>query len=152
VPAWATNAWRRRLGHRGAFDVVLSTFGVMFTAQPERAVAELLRVCRPGGRIGLANWTPDSFVAKCSRSSVATTREARAPTAAPGSPTRQMGRISIQVVNPLGESDQRFVVRLLSLSDHYHPPSMDPRPGQTPNSDLSRPGSPALARPLLPAR
>jgi SAM-dependent methyltransferase len=44
------------------FDVVLSTFGVMFTPNQERAAAELLRVCRPGGRIGLASWTPDSFV------------------------------------------------------------------------------------------
>jgi SAM-dependent methyltransferase len=46
----------------GEFDAVLSTFGVMFTPNPERAAAELLRVCRPGGRIGLANWTPEGFV------------------------------------------------------------------------------------------
>jgi SAM-dependent methyltransferase len=46
----------------GTFDVVLSTFGVMFTPDQERAAGELLRVVRPGGRIGLANWTPDSFV------------------------------------------------------------------------------------------
>jgi ubiquinone/menaquinone biosynthesis C-methylase UbiE len=46
----------------GSFDVVLSTFGVMFTPNPERSAAELLRVCRPGGRIGLANWTPTGFV------------------------------------------------------------------------------------------
>jgi ubiquinone/menaquinone biosynthesis C-methylase UbiE len=46
----------------GTFDVVLSTFGVMFTPDQERAAAELLRVVRPGGRIGLANWTPDSFI------------------------------------------------------------------------------------------
>jgi SAM-dependent methyltransferase len=46
-----------------SFDVVLSTFGVMFTPNQERAAGELARVCRPGGRIGLANWTPDSFVA-----------------------------------------------------------------------------------------
>jgi ubiquinone/menaquinone biosynthesis C-methylase UbiE len=46
----------------GAFDVVLSTFGVMFVPQPDVAAAELLRVCRPGGRTGLANWTPASFV------------------------------------------------------------------------------------------
>lgn len=44
------------------FDVVLSTFGVMFTLDHEKAAAELLRVCRRGGRIGLANWTPDSFI------------------------------------------------------------------------------------------
>ena len=44
------------------FDVVLSTFGVMFTPSQERAAAELVRVCRPGGRIGLANWTPDGFI------------------------------------------------------------------------------------------
>jgi len=45
-----------------SFDVVLSTFGVMFTPNQERAAEELLRVCRPGGRIGLTNWTPESFV------------------------------------------------------------------------------------------
>jgi SAM-dependent methyltransferase len=46
----------------GAFDVVLSTFGVMFTPDQDRAAAEMARVCRPGGRIGLANWTPGSFI------------------------------------------------------------------------------------------
>ena len=46
----------------GAFDVVLSTFGVMFTANQEKAAAELARVCKPGGKIGLANWTPASFI------------------------------------------------------------------------------------------
>jgi len=45
-----------------SFDVVLSTFGVMFTPDQEKAAAELARVCRPGGKIGLANWTPQSFV------------------------------------------------------------------------------------------
>jgi SAM-dependent methyltransferase len=45
-----------------SFDVVLSIFGVMFTANQERAAQELLRVCRPGGKIGLANWTPDGFI------------------------------------------------------------------------------------------
>jgi SAM-dependent methyltransferase len=46
----------------GTFDVVLSTFGVMFTPNQEQAANELVRVCRPGGRIGLANWTPDGFI------------------------------------------------------------------------------------------
>ena len=45
-----------------SFDAVLSTFGVMFTPDQDRAAAEMLRVCRPGGRIGLANWTPDGFI------------------------------------------------------------------------------------------
>jgi ubiquinone/menaquinone biosynthesis C-methylase UbiE len=45
-----------------SFDVVLSTFGVMFTPNQQQAALELLRVCRPGGKIGLANWTPDSFI------------------------------------------------------------------------------------------
>jgi len=46
----------------GSFDVALSTFGIMFTPEPERAAAEISRVVRSGGRIGLANWTPGSFV------------------------------------------------------------------------------------------
>jgi ubiquinone/menaquinone biosynthesis C-methylase UbiE len=46
----------------GSFDVVVSTFGVMFTADQDRAAAELVRVCRPGGKIGLANWTPEGFI------------------------------------------------------------------------------------------
>ena len=41
-----------------SFDVVVSTFGVMFTPDQDRAAAELLRVCKHGGKIGLANWTP----------------------------------------------------------------------------------------------
>lgn len=45
-----------------SFDVVLSTFGAMFTADHQCSANELLRVCRRGGRIGLANWTPDSFI------------------------------------------------------------------------------------------
>jgi ubiquinone/menaquinone biosynthesis C-methylase UbiE len=45
-----------------SFDVVLSIFGVMFTPHQEQAARELARVCRPGGRIGLANWTPESFI------------------------------------------------------------------------------------------
>ena len=46
----------------GSFDAALSTFGVMFTPNQEKAAAELARVVRAGGRIGLANWTPDGFI------------------------------------------------------------------------------------------
>jgi len=49
------------------FDVVLSTFGVMFAPAQESAAAELARVCRPHGRIGLASWTPDSFIGELFR-------------------------------------------------------------------------------------
>lgn len=45
-----------------SFDVVLSTFGVMFTPNQEKAASELLRVCKRGGKIGLANWTSEGFV------------------------------------------------------------------------------------------
>jgi ubiquinone/menaquinone biosynthesis C-methylase UbiE len=51
----------------GSFDAVLSTFGVMFTPDQARAARELLRVCRCGGRIALASWTPDGFIGKVFR-------------------------------------------------------------------------------------
>jgi ubiquinone/menaquinone biosynthesis C-methylase UbiE len=50
-----------------SFDVVLSTFGVMFAPDHERVAAELMRVCRPDGRIGLASWTPDGFLGQLLR-------------------------------------------------------------------------------------
>ena len=50
-----------------SFDAVVSTYGVMFTPDQDRAAAEMLRVCRPGGRIGLANRTPQGFIGQQSR-------------------------------------------------------------------------------------
>jgi ubiquinone/menaquinone biosynthesis C-methylase UbiE len=50
-----------------SFDIVLSTFGVMFTPNHEQAASELLRVCRKSGKIGLANWTPESFIGQLFR-------------------------------------------------------------------------------------
>ena len=47
-----------------SFDVVLSTFGVMFAPNQERTAGELLRVTKPGGKIGLANWTSDGFIGR----------------------------------------------------------------------------------------
>jgi SAM-dependent methyltransferase len=46
----------------GAFDAVLSTFGVQFAPHQEQAAKELARVCGPGGKIGVACWTPESFI------------------------------------------------------------------------------------------
>jgi ubiquinone/menaquinone biosynthesis C-methylase UbiE len=51
----------------GSFDVVLSSFGVMFAPDHARAAGELLRVCRPSGRIGLASWTPAGFLGQLFR-------------------------------------------------------------------------------------
>jgi ubiquinone/menaquinone biosynthesis C-methylase UbiE len=48
----------------GSFDVALSTFGVMFAPDHAGAAREMLRVVRPGGRIGMANWTPDGFIGR----------------------------------------------------------------------------------------
>jgi len=48
----------------GQFDLVLTMFGAMFAPRPERVAAELIRVCKPGGLIAMANWTPDGFVGK----------------------------------------------------------------------------------------
>jgi ubiquinone/menaquinone biosynthesis C-methylase UbiE len=50
------------------FDVVLSTFGVMFTPDHTRAAREMLRVIRDGGRIGLASWTPEGFIGQVFKS------------------------------------------------------------------------------------
>lgn len=50
-----------------AFDVVLSTFGAMFAPNQEQAARELLRVCKPGGRIGMANWTPEGLAGRMFR-------------------------------------------------------------------------------------
>jgi SAM-dependent methyltransferase len=51
----------------GFFDAVVSIYGVMFAPDHRRAASELLRVCRPGGRIALASWTPDGFIGETFR-------------------------------------------------------------------------------------
>jgi SAM-dependent methyltransferase len=50
-----------------SFDAVLSTFGAMFALDQDRASAEMIRVCRRGGRVGLANWTPEGFIGELFR-------------------------------------------------------------------------------------
>jgi SAM-dependent methyltransferase len=50
-----------------SYDVVLSTFGTMFAPNQEQTARELLRACRPGGRIGLASWTPDGWIGEMFR-------------------------------------------------------------------------------------
>lgn len=48
----------------GSFNAIVSTFGVMFTPNQEKAAAEMIRVCRRGGHIGMANWTPEGFIGR----------------------------------------------------------------------------------------
>ena len=55
----------------GQFDTTVTMFGAMFAYRPERAAAELLRVTRPGGRVAMANWTPEGFVGKMLRAHTA---------------------------------------------------------------------------------
>ena len=50
-----------------SFDVVMSTFGVIFAPDPEKVAAEMARVCRPGGKIALANWSPEGLFGKLFR-------------------------------------------------------------------------------------
>jgi len=57
----------------GSFDVVVTMFGAMFAPRPEKAVAEMLRVCRPGGRIAMANWTPAGFIGQMFKTTAAHT-------------------------------------------------------------------------------
>jgi SAM-dependent methyltransferase len=64
----------------GTFQTVVTMFGAMFAARPERAAAEMLRVTRPGGRIAMANWTPTGFIGEMLRTTV---RYVPAPTGIP---------------------------------------------------------------------
>lgn len=63
-----------------SFDLVVSMYGAMFAPRPERVAAELVRVCRSGGRIAMANWTPDGFVGKMFK---ATSKHAPSPQGMP---------------------------------------------------------------------
>jgi ubiquinone/menaquinone biosynthesis C-methylase UbiE len=69
-----------------AFDLVITMFGAMFAPSPERVAAELVRVCRPGGQIAMANWTPGGFVGQ-----MFTTAAAHSPPP-PGVPPSAVGR------------------------------------------------------------
>jgi ubiquinone/menaquinone biosynthesis C-methylase UbiE len=66
------------------FDVVLSSFGAMYAPDQKRAASELARVCRPGGRIGMANWTPQGLIARLQK--VMASVMPKPPQAPPGLP------------------------------------------------------------------
>jgi ubiquinone/menaquinone biosynthesis C-methylase UbiE len=60
--AWETGDAESLPYADGAYDVVMSCVGVMFAPRHQASADELIRVCRPGGRIGLVNWTPEGFI------------------------------------------------------------------------------------------
>lgn len=90
-----------------SFDVVVSTFGVMFTADHDRAAAEMVRVCRPGGQIGMANWTPTGFIGHLFK----TIGKHVAPPAAAKSPAMWGTRARIAELFEAHASSVRFELR-----------------------------------------
>ncbi len=101
-----------------SFDAVLSTFGVMFSADQERAARELVRVTRRGGTIALANWTPDGFVGRL----LATVGKHVPPPAGVASPVYWGNEMRLRQLFPevtkLSFQKQQFVFRYES-ADHF---------------------------------
>lgn len=92
------------------FDVVLSSIGVMFAPHHELAAEELVRVCRPGGTIGILSWTPDGFIGQ-----VFATMKPYAPPPPPGaSPAPLWGSVE-HVRSLLGDQVEAFVARQQAL-------------------------------------
>jgi len=94
-----------------SFDVVVTMFGAMFAPQPERVAAELSRVCRSGGRIAMANWTPKGFIGRMFKATAA-----HVPP--PSTPSPMFWGDEEVVQNRLREDfkDFRFTRRLLEFN------------------------------------
>ena len=101
----------------GAFDVVVSTFGAMFAPNPRRVADEMLRVCRPGGRIGMANWTPDGFIGQLFK----TIGRHVPPPAGVESPALWGTRARIEAL--FGEHAADIVVETRSFAFRYRSPA-----------------------------
>jgi SAM-dependent methyltransferase len=115
----------------GAFDLVVSTFGIMFATRPKRVAQELTRVCKRGGRIALANWTARGFVGQIHEVGEIPARNATCSFAL------SLGR---------GDDGARAVARgyCRSPPDHGHCPtplSLQHCPGRGTASPVSRPGA-----------
>ena len=101
-----------------SFDAVLSCLGVMFTPRQEQAAAELLRVCRPGGTLGLVNWTPTGFIGQLLR----TVGKHVPPPAGVRPPTQwgteeRLGELLGDAVSKLEVQRRSFVFRFRSPDD-----------------------------------
>lgn len=102
-----------------SFDAVVSTFGVMFAPDQTQAAAELMRVCRPGGKIGLACWTPEGFVGQLFK----TIGRYLPPPAGVASPAAWGTRAFLDARfaaagGKVGATDRRFVFRYQS-PEHF---------------------------------
>jgi SAM-dependent methyltransferase len=100
-----------------AFDVVVSMFGAIFAPHPEMVVAELTRVCRPGGTIAMANWTPGGFVGQMFK---LTASHVPPP---PGMPSPLLWGDEAVVRERLGQksSDLRLTRRLMTFKFPFSP-------------------------------
>jgi ubiquinone/menaquinone biosynthesis C-methylase UbiE len=102
--------------HDDSFDHVQSAIGVMFTADHPRAAAELVRVCRPGGRIAMANWTPTGFVGSMLR----TVGKHVAPPPVASPPTRWGSEDAVQEL--LGDAVENLRFAHHSVRQHFASP------------------------------
>jgi len=91
-----------------SFDVVLSTIGAMFVPDQQKAASELLRVCRPGGKIGMANWTPGSWAQQVG---VICSRYVKAPPAGQASPFDWGSGTAVHALLGEGVADIKFQKR-----------------------------------------
>ena len=99
----------------GTFDAVVSTFGVMFAPNQRQAAREMLRVCRSGGKIGMANWTTDGFIGNLFK----TLGKHVAPPAGLSSPAQWGARSWVQDVfsadaNAIAFNERAFIFRYRS--------------------------------------
>ena len=99
------------------FDLVVSMYGVMFAPRPEQAAAELLRVCRPGGVIALANWTPEGFIGENFR----VVGRHVPPPAKAVSPLLWGDEATVRVRLGAGTSEVRFARRVARLRYPFPP-------------------------------
>jgi SAM-dependent methyltransferase len=103
-----------------SFDSVVTMFGAMFAPQPDKAAAEMLRVCRPGGRIAMANWTPEGFIGRMFK----TTAAHVAPPANIPSPLLWGDEAAIRERLSTGVSDLQITRRMVSFSLPIRPEQM----------------------------
>jgi SAM-dependent methyltransferase len=103
-----------------SFDAVVTMFGAMFAPRPERAAAELLRVCRPGGRVAMANWTPQGFIGRMFKATAAHVP----PPAGMPSPVKWGEEETVRERLREGVADLKLTRRLIMFNYPFPPPEV----------------------------